>query len=214
MSSHVIPFEQLRNTDVGSVGGKNASLGEMISQLHAKGVRVPTGFATTADAYRTFLAQNGLDKKINAELDALNADDTQALAKCGAKIRGWIMEAEFPADLKAAIAENYAKLTESSAKGTTFAVRSSATAEDLPDASFAGQQETYLNVQGIAALLDTCRRCWSVRSRCTGASMGLPTDIRVWSRRAAVSSPVPDVTPASSSTCCTITPWRWPGRHR
>jgi pyruvate,water dikinase len=149
MTSLVIPFEQLRNTDVPSVGGKNASLGEMISQLTAKGVRVPTGFATTADAYRAFLAQNGLDKKINAELDQLNADDTQALAKCGAKIRGWIMEAEFPADLKVAIAENYVKLTESSAKGTTFAVRSSATAEDLPDASFAGQQESFLNIHGL-----------------------------------------------------------------
>jgi pyruvate,water dikinase len=149
MTSLVIPFEQLRNTDVPSVGGKNASLGEMISQLSAKGVRVPTGFATTADAYRAFLAQNGLDNKINAELDQLNADDTQALAKCGAKIRGWIMEAEFPADLKVAIAENYVKLTESSAKGTTFAVRSSATAEDLPDASFAGQQESFLNIHGL-----------------------------------------------------------------
>jgi pyruvate,water dikinase len=149
MTSLVIPFEQLRNTDVPSVGGKNASLGEMISQLSAKGVRVPTGFATTADAYRAFLAQNGLDKKINTELDELNADDTQALAKCGAKIRGWIMEAEFPADLKVAIAESYVKLTESSAKGTTFAVRSSATAEDLPDASFAGQQESFLNIHGL-----------------------------------------------------------------
>ncbi len=149
MASLVIPFEQLRNTDVASVGGKNASLGEMISQLSAKGVRVPTGFATTADAYRAFLAQNGLDKRINAELDVLNADDTQALAKCGAKIRAWIMEAEFPSDLKAAIAENYAILTDKSAKGTTFAVRSSATAEDLPDASFAGQQESFLNIHGL-----------------------------------------------------------------
>ncbi len=149
MSIHVIPFENLRNSDVPSVGGKNASLGEMISQLSAKGVRVPTGFATTADAYREFLAQNGLDKKINAELDALNADDTQALAKCGAKIRGWIMEAEFPPALQTAIANNYVKLIERSAPGTTFAVRSSATAEDLPDASFAGQQESFLNIHGL-----------------------------------------------------------------
>ncbi len=149
MSSYVIPFENLRNTDVPSVGGKNASLGEMISQLSAKGVRVPTGFATTAQAYREFLAQNGLDKKINAELDALNADDTQALAICGQKIRNWIMEAEFPESLNKAIAENYNKLIEKSAKGTTFAVRSSATAEDLPDASFAGQQESFLNIHGL-----------------------------------------------------------------
>jgi pyruvate, water dikinase len=149
MSSYVIPFENLRNTDVPSVGGKNASLGEMISQLSAKGVRVPTGFATTAQAYREFLSQNGLDKKINAELDALNADDTQALAICGQKIRNWIMEAEFPESLNKAIEENYNKLIEKSAKGTTFAVRSSATAEDLPDASFAGQQESFLNIHGL-----------------------------------------------------------------
>jgi pyruvate,water dikinase len=149
MSSHVIPFENLRNSDVPSVGGKNASLGEMISQLSAKGVRVPTGFATTADAYREFLAQDGLDKKINDLLDVLNADDTQALAKCGAQIRGWIMEAQFPPALQTAIAENYARLIEKSAPGTTFAVRSSATAEDLPDASFAGQQESFLNIHGL-----------------------------------------------------------------
>lgn len=149
MSSHVIPFENLRNSDVPSVGGKNASLGEMISQLSAKGVRVPTGFATTADAYREFLAQDGLDKKINDLLDKLNADDTQALAKCGAQIRNWIMEAEFPPALQTAIAENYARLIEKSAPGTTFAVRSSATAEDLPDASFAGQQESFLNIHGL-----------------------------------------------------------------
>ncbi len=149
MSSYVIPFENLRNTDVPSVGGKNASLGEMISQLSAKGVRVPTGFATTADAYREFLAQNGLDAKINAELDALNADDTQALAICGEKIRKWIMEAAFPAALNEAIAENYQRLIECSGEGTTFAVRSSATAEDLPDASFAGQQESFLNIHGL-----------------------------------------------------------------
>ncbi len=149
MSSHVIPFENLRNSDVPSVGGKNASLGEMISQLSAKGVRVPTGFATTADAYREFLAQGSLDKKINDLLDKLNADDTQALAKCGAQIRGWIMEAQFPPALQTAIAENYARLIEKSAPGTTFAVRSSATAEDLPDASFAGQQESFLNIHGL-----------------------------------------------------------------
>ena len=149
MSSHAITFEQLRNTDVASVGGKNASLGEMISQLSAKGVRVPTGFATTAHAYREFLAQDGLDKKINDLLDVLNADDTQALAKCGTQIRAWIMAAEFPTALNAAIAENYARLTDSSAAGTTFAVRSSATAEDLPDASFAGQQESFLNIHGL-----------------------------------------------------------------
>ncbi|WP_029149023.1 phosphoenolpyruvate synthase [Methylophilus sp. 5] len=149
MVSHVIPFENLRNTDVPSVGGKNASLGEMISQLSAKGVRVPTGFATTADAYREFLAQGGLNNKINDLLDKLNADDTQELARVGSQIRQWIMEAEFPQALQTAIAESYAKLIEKSAQGTTFAVRSSATAEDLPDASFAGQQESFLNIHGL-----------------------------------------------------------------
>lgn len=148
-AAHVVPFEQLRNTDVGSVGGKNASLGEMISQLKAKGVRVPTGFATTAHAFREFLAQDGLDKKINDLLDNLNTDDTQALAICGAQIRAWMMDAPFPPALNAAIAENYARLTDNSAAGTTFAVRSSATAEDLPDASFAGQQESFLNIHGL-----------------------------------------------------------------
>ncbi len=149
MSAHAIPFEQLRNTDVGTVGGKNASLGEMISQLSAKGVRVPTGFATTAHAYREFLAQNGLDKKINELLDKLNADDTQALAICGTQIREWIMAEPFPVALDKAIADNYATLTAKSGTGATFAVRSSATAEDLPDASFAGQQESFLNIQGL-----------------------------------------------------------------
>ena len=131
------------------LGVKQASLGEMISQLTAKGVRVPTGFATTADAYREFLAQTGLDKKINSELDHLNVDDTQALAECGTKIRQWIMNASFPAALDKAIEEHYQRLIEKSAPGTTFAVRSSATAEDLPDASFAGQQESFLNIHGV-----------------------------------------------------------------
>ena len=123
MSAHVIPFENLRNVDVPSVGGKNASLGEMISQLSAKGVRVPTGFATTADAYREFLAQNGLDAKINAELDKLDVDDTQALAICGKQVRDWIMAAPFPAALDKAIAEHYEMLIAKSGNGATFAVR-------------------------------------------------------------------------------------------
>jgi len=161
MSAHVIPFENLRNIDVPSVGGKNASLGEMISQLSAKGVRVPTGFATTADAYREFLAVNGLDVKINAELDALNVDDTQALAICGKKVRGWIMDAPFPTELDKAIAENYELLIAKSGKGATFAVRSSATAEDLPDASFAGQQESFLNIHGIENILHAIKEVFA-----------------------------------------------------
>ena len=149
MSRHVIPFENLRNTDVGKVGGKNASLGEMISQLHAKGVRVPTGFATTAYAFNEFLGHNDLGKRIEVELENLDVNDVNKLAKVGKTIRKWIIETPFPADLDQAIIENYKLLTKNSAKGTTFAVRSSATAEDLPDASFAGQQESFLNIEGI-----------------------------------------------------------------
>ncbi len=149
MSAHVIPLENLRNTDVGSVGGKNASLGEMISQLHAKGVRVPTGFATTAHAFREFLAHNALDEKIANELKTLNTDDTDALAVSGKKVRQWIIDTPFPSSLEKAIEENYTRLTKNSAEGMTFAVRSSATAEDLPDASFAGQQESFLNIHGV-----------------------------------------------------------------
>jgi pyruvate,water dikinase len=148
----VVPFEHLRMTDVESVGGKNASLGEMISQLAASGVRVPGGFATTAHAFRQFLAHNGLADKINARLAALNTDDVRALAEAGAEIRKWVEDTPFPADLQAAITAEFAKLTASS-PGASFAVRSSATAEDLPDASFAGQQETFLNVVGIDDVL-------------------------------------------------------------
>jgi pyruvate,water dikinase len=133
----------------------------MISQLSAKGVRVPTGFATTADAYREFLAQNGLDDKINAELDNLNIDDTQALAICGKKVREWIMEAPFPAALEKAIKENYEILIEKSGKDATFAVRSSATAEDLPDASFAGQQESFLNIHGLDNILHAIKEVFA-----------------------------------------------------
>ena len=149
MPKHVISFENLRNTDVGKVGGKNASLGEMISQLHAKGVRVPTGFATTAYAFNEFLGHNDLSKRIEVELENLDVNDVNKLAKVGKTIRKWIIETPFPADLDQAIIENYKLLTKNSAKGTTFAVRSSATAEDLPDASFAGQQESFLNIEGI-----------------------------------------------------------------
>src|SRR5450830_1084882 len=161
MSAHVIPFENLRNIDVPSVGGKNASLGEMISQLSAKGVRVPTGFATTADAYREFLAVNGLDVKINAELDKLNVDDTQALAICGKQVREWIMAAPFPAALDKAIKEHYEMLIAKSGNGATFAVRSSATAEDLPDASFAGQQESFLNIHGLDNILHAIKEVFA-----------------------------------------------------
>ena len=150
----VVPFENLRMTDVESVGGKNASLGEMISQLPTgpQGVRVPTGFATTAHAFRVFLAHDGLDKKINGVLDALNTDDVRALAAAGAKIRALVEAQPFPADLEKAVRDSFAALSAGNAQAS-FAVRSSATAEDLPDASFAGQQETFLNVVGIEDVL-------------------------------------------------------------
>jgi pyruvate,water dikinase len=147
----VVPFENLRMTDVEVVGGKNASLGEMISQL-PQGVRVPTGFATTAHAFREFLKHGGLDARINARLDALNTEDVRALATVGAEIRAMVEAQPFPADLEQAIREAFAKFSAGNPKAS-FAVRSSATAEDLPDASFAGQQETFLNVVGIEEVL-------------------------------------------------------------
>jgi pyruvate, water dikinase len=148
----VIPFEHLRMTDVEVVGGKNASLGELISQLAATGVRVPGGFATTAHAFREFLAFDGLTERINAALDALDTDDVRTLAEVGAQIRGWVEAQPFPPALEKAIRAEFARLTAAS-PDVSFAVRSSATAEDLPDASFAGQQETFLNVVGIDAVL-------------------------------------------------------------
>ena len=148
----VVPFEHLRMTNVEAVGGKNASLGEMISQLAASGVRVPGGFATTAHAFRQFLRHAGLDRRIEARLATLNTDDVRALAEAGAEIRQWIESTPFPPELDAAIGAEFAKLS-AGAPEASFAVRSSATAEDLPDASFAGQQETFLNVVGIDDVL-------------------------------------------------------------
>ncbi|MBD8050856.1 phosphoenolpyruvate synthase [Limnohabitans radicicola] len=147
----VVPFEKLRMTDVESVGGKNASLGEMISQLPS-GVKVPTGFATTAHAFREFLKHDGLTDRINAKLDALDTEDVRALAAVGAEIRAMVEAQPFPADLEKAIREAFVQLQAGQADAS-FAVRSSATAEDLPDASFAGQQETFLNVVGIDDVL-------------------------------------------------------------
>ncbi|MDH4425527.1 MAG: phosphoenolpyruvate synthase [Acidovorax sp.] len=147
----VVPFENLRMTDVESVGGKNASLGEMISQL-PQGVRVPTGFATTAHAFREFLAFDGLADRISAKLKSLDTEDVRALAQVGAEIRAMVEAQPFPADLQKAIADEFAKLSAGN-PSASFAVRSSATAEDLPDASFAGQQETFLNVVGIEEVM-------------------------------------------------------------
>ncbi|HVR49841.1 MAG TPA: phosphoenolpyruvate synthase [Pseudorhodoferax sp.] len=147
----VVPFENLRMTDVEAVGGKNASLGEMISQLPS-GVRVPTGFATTAHAFRQFLAHEGLTQRISQRLATLDIEDVRALAAAGAEIRGWIEAQPFPADLEKGVRDAFALLSAGNAQAS-FAVRSSATAEDLPDASFAGQQETFLNVVGIEDVL-------------------------------------------------------------
>ncbi len=142
--------------DVERVGGKNASLGEMISNLTSAGVSVPNGFATTADAYREFLSHEGLDVRIQEALDHLNVDDIRALTETGAKIRNWILEAPLPPQLEADVRTAFAKLQEGN-ESMAVAVRSSATAEDLPDASFAGQQETHLNIVGIDNVLHAIR---------------------------------------------------------
>ncbi|MBC9907516.1 MULTISPECIES: phosphoenolpyruvate synthase [Achromobacter] len=157
--SYVVLFEQLRMTDVDSVGGKNASLGEMISQLSGAGVRVPGGFATTADAFRDFLKASGLDKRIAERLTTLNPEDVRELANAGSQIRQWIIDAPFSPEFESQIRTAFAKL-DADGKGS-FAVRSSATAEDLPDASFAGQQETFLNVVGIDDVLDKIRHVFA-----------------------------------------------------
>jgi pyruvate,water dikinase len=156
----VVPFEDLRMDDVEVVGGKNASLGEMISQLAGAGVRVPTGFATTAHAFREFLKAGGLEQRINDKLAVLNTDDVRALAEAGAQIRQWVIDTPLPASLEQAIRSEFARLQSGNA-AASFAVRSSATAEDLPDASFAGQQESYLNVVGIANVLDRIKHVFA-----------------------------------------------------
>jgi len=157
--SYVVSFEHLRMTDVDSVGGKNASLGEMISQLADAGVRVPGGFATTAEAFRDFLSGTGLDTRIADRLKTLDPDDVRELAIAGGEIRQWIAEAPLPQRLNDDIRTAFAKL-DADGKGS-FAVRSSATAEDLPDASFAGQQETFLNVVGIDDVIDKIRHVFA-----------------------------------------------------
>jgi pyruvate, water dikinase len=152
LNTYVIPFERLGMHDVETVGGKNASLGEMIGSLANLGVQVPGGFATTAQAYRDFLKQGGLNERIRTELASLNVDDVSALAATGARIRGWIMSTPFPPELQNAVTDELRKM--SKGKEIAVAVRSSATAEDLPEASFAGQQETFLNVRGEKQVLE------------------------------------------------------------
>jgi len=159
MQPYVIPFQSLGIADIDQVGGKNASLGEMISNLSASGVCVPGGFATTADAYREFLKANGLERRIRQALEMLDVEDVDALAKTGAEIRGWITAASLPPKLEKEIRKHYATLAAES--DASFAVRSSATAEDLPDASFAGQQETFLNIHGIENILHAIREVFA-----------------------------------------------------
>jgi len=159
----VVPFAQVGIEAIAQVGGKNASLGEMIRELGGQGVRVPDGFATTADAYRHFIASNGLAERLHALLDGLDSHDIAALQAAGAAARSLLLQAPLPMDLQEEILTAYRQLAGGGAPGEppelAVAVRSSATAEDLPDASFAGQQETFLNVHGEAALLAACRRC-------------------------------------------------------
>ncbi|MCP9759306.1 phosphoenolpyruvate synthase [Aquitalea sp. S1-19] len=160
--SYVIWFEKLRMTDVEQVGGKNASLGEMISQLAGSGVRVPGGFATTADAYRVFLNHNGLADRINAKLNQLDIDDVSELARVGKEIRQWIIDTPFPEKLDADIKEAWDQMVaDAGGADISVAVRSSATAEDLPDASFAGQQETFLNIRGLENVKDAMKHVFA-----------------------------------------------------
>jgi pyruvate,water dikinase len=146
--------------DIERVGGKNASLGEMITHLSKAGIRVPGGFATTAEAFREFLGEGGLAARIEARMKSLDADDVEALARCGAEVRGWIEATPFPKQLEAEIAQGFRELTGGD-ESVSVAVRSSATAEDLPDASFAGQQETFLNIRGLANVMSALKRVFA-----------------------------------------------------
>ncbi|MEE9929375.1 phosphoenolpyruvate synthase [Microvirgula aerodenitrificans] len=159
--NYVVWFDKLRMTDVEHVGGKNASLGEMISQLAESGVRVPGGFATTAQAYRDFLAHNGLSDRINETLAKLDVDDVTELARVGKQIRQLIVDTPFPAKLEDEIRAAYEKMLADAGSDISVAVRSSATAEDLPDASFAGQQETFLNIRGFEHVMDAIKHVFA-----------------------------------------------------
>ena len=161
MDSYVVPFERVGIGDIEIVGGKNASLGEMIGGLSDAGVRVPGGFATTAQAYRDFLSQDELDTRIGALLSTLDIDDVNKLAECGAQIREWILAANLPGKLRSDVTDAWKKMTNGQGENTSVAVRSSATAEDLPEASFAGQQETFLNVRGLDCLLTSIQQVYA-----------------------------------------------------
>ncbi|CAG9932747.1 phosphoenolpyruvate synthase [Candidatus Nitrotoga arctica] len=158
---YIVWLEALRMSDVAKVGGKNASLGEMISQLAHLGVRVPGGFATTAAAYRDFLAQSDLDKRIRAVLDNLAVTDVTALAEVGSRIRQWIVDTPLPPRLESEVRDAYGKMQAEAGVDISWAIRSSATAEDLPDASFAGQQETFLNIHGVDHVLSAIKQVFA-----------------------------------------------------
>ena len=151
MNNYIITLDQLTINDVDKVGGKNASLGEMIGNLSSLGVSVPNGFATTAHAYREFLATDGLDKRINERLNSIDVDNIDELTRAGADIRGWVIDTPFQSEFDQALDAAFTTMQDGN-QGLKVAVRSSATAEDLPDASFAGQQETFLNIEGLAAV--------------------------------------------------------------
>ncbi|MBD2136766.1 phosphoenolpyruvate synthase [Anabaena sp. FACHB-1237] len=157
----VLPFNCVGIVDIPLVGGKNASLGEMIKQLDTKGVKVPNGFATTAYAYRYFITDAQIEKQLRKIFADLDVEDVDNLRRCGKLARSLMLETPFPMDLQEAIARSYQALCQVYGTDTDVAVRSSATAEDLPDASFAGQQETYLNVHGLSGVLDACHRCFA-----------------------------------------------------
>jgi len=157
---YVVNFDRLGMRDIEQVGGKNASLGEMIGQLSKAGIRVPGGFATTADAFREFLDGSALAARIEARLKGLDADDVEALGRCGAEIRGWIEATPLPKQLESEVAQAYKELTAGD-ESVSVAVRSSATAEDLPDASFAGQQETFLNIRGLDNVMAALRNVFA-----------------------------------------------------
>jgi pyruvate,water dikinase len=161
VGQYVIAFNRLRNSDVQRVGGKNASLGEMLSQLSANGIRVPDGFATTAEAFREFLRGNGLTERIAKRLQHLDVEDLGALEAAGRQIRAWVEQGALPQQLESNIRYEYQLLISGNSSEVSVAVRSSATAEDLPEASFAGQQETFLNVRGIDAVLSSVRRVFA-----------------------------------------------------
>ncbi|RVT47307.1 phosphoenolpyruvate synthase [Rheinheimera sediminis] len=161
MQEFVVWYQDLGMHDVPRVGGKNASLGEMISNLANAGVQVPGGFATTAFAFNQFLEQSGLNERIYQLLDGLNVDDVNALAKAGAQIRQWVIDTPFQAEFEQAIQTSYQQLQQGCAEDVSFAVRSSATAEDMPDASFAGQQETFLNVRGYDSVIEAIKHVFA-----------------------------------------------------